>query len=118
MIVLNSYRHCDRGWVSKADKACTDTCPSCHGQAEPFSSSQLDDAGKIVGEVEYVPDPSVEVAPMYLNTYYHCGEHWNDVWSSMCNDRCPACRAEVEPTRSMELTRGSAYACRVPIRNA
>lgn len=48
-------------------------------------------------------------APRYLNHYRHedCpvqpGVEWEDEWSSMCNDRCPACNAEIEPYDSKEL---------------
>jgi hypothetical protein len=40
--------------------------------------------------------------PSYVN-YYRCpndGTEWVDCWSSMCNDRCPRCNAEIEPFRS------------------
>jgi hypothetical protein len=36
---------------------------------------------------------------MFRN-YYRCpydGAAWIDEWSCMCNDRCPTCRAEIEP---------------------
>lgn len=33
----------------------------------------------------------------YINHYVCCGEKWQDQWSSMCNDRCPSCNAEIEP---------------------
>jgi hypothetical protein len=39
--------------------------------------------------------------------YYHCpidGWKWVDVWSCCCNDRCPKCRAEIEPYKSAEAT--------------
>jgi hypothetical protein len=32
--------------------------------------------------------------------YYRCphdGTEWVDEWSCACNDRCPTCRAEIEP---------------------
>jgi hypothetical protein len=32
--------------------------------------------------------------------YYQCpfdGANWADDWSCACNDRCPTCRAEIEP---------------------
>lgn len=32
--------------------------------------------------------------------YYRCPNddaEWIDEWSCACNDRCPACRAEIEP---------------------
>jgi len=37
--------------------------------------------------------------------YYRCpndGKKWVDVWSCCCNDRCPTCRAEIEPYKSVE----------------
>lgn len=41
--------------------------------------------------------------PAYRNTYEHCGTTWNDEWSCMCNDRCPVCNAEIEPSYSKEI---------------
>jgi hypothetical protein len=41
----------------------------------------------------------------YVN-YYRCptdGMRWVDVWSCMCNDKCPDCNIEVEPFRSDEI---------------
>ena len=46
---------------------------------------------------------------MYVNYYCHedCpvqpGVKWEDTHDSMCNDRCPACNAEIEPYDSEEL---------------
>jgi hypothetical protein len=37
--------------------------------------------------------------------YYRCsndGTEWVDVWSCCCNDRCPKCRAEIEPYKSVD----------------
>jgi len=34
-----------------------------------------------------------------------CGETWTDEWSCMCNDRCPECNVETEPTSSIDLSR-------------
>jgi len=42
----------------------------------------------------------------YVN-YYRCpreGTHWANAWSSMCNDKCPNCNAEIEPYRSDEIS--------------
>lgn len=42
----------------------------------------------------------------FLNHYRHddCpvdpGVEWEDRWSCACNDRCPACNAEIEPYQS------------------
>lgn len=41
----------------------------------------------------------------WLN-YYRCPKdetEWADAWSSICNYRCPVCRAEIEPFRSDEI---------------
>jgi hypothetical protein len=42
----------------------------------------------------------------YRNLYEcpKCGERWEDVWDSMCNDKCPNCDAEIEPYQSITLT--------------
>ena len=40
------------------------------------------------------------------NNYYHCpacDHDWEDQWDSMCNDRCPVCRSEIEPYTSEEV---------------
>jgi hypothetical protein len=45
----------------------------------------------------------------FLNHYRHddCpvqpGIEWEDAWECMCNDRCPACNAEIEPYESVDL---------------
>jgi hypothetical protein len=47
----------------------------------------------------------------YLN-YYHCpndGKEWVDLWSCMCNDKCPLCDAEIEPYRSEEIKAAPAH---------
>jgi len=39
--------------------------------------------------------------------YYECsacGIKWTDEWSCTCNDRCPECRAEIEPYDDEDLT--------------
>jgi hypothetical protein len=43
--------------------------------------------------------------PGFVN-YYRCsndGTEWADVWSCMCNDKCPSCNAEIEPYRSNDI---------------
>lgn len=41
---------------------------------------------------------------LYRNFYVcPCGETWEDVWSCACNDRCPACNKEIEPSESEEV---------------
>lgn len=34
-----------------------------------------------------------------------CGNTWTDEWSCTCNDRCPQCDAETEPTSAIDLSR-------------
>lgn len=34
-----------------------------------------------------------------------CGETWSEKWSCMCNDHCPGCDAETEPTSCIDLSR-------------
>lgn len=48
------------------------------------------------------PEPVPEV--MWRNKYRHCGQEWEDVWDSACNDRCPVCNAEIEPYHSEEVS--------------
>jgi len=44
--------------------------------------------------------------PEKFRNYYRCpndGTEWDDAWSCACNDKCPACNAEIEPYDSEEL---------------
>jgi hypothetical protein len=45
----------------------------------------------------------------YTNYYKcpNCNSKWQDNWDSMCNDRCPNCRREIEPYKSEDLERGN-----------
>lgn len=64
----------------------------------------LDGLGaKAMTESNTMPE---EVEPRFRNLYFHCGREWQDEWSSMCNDRCPVCNAEIEPCRSEEIGQG------------
>jgi hypothetical protein len=39
-------------------------------------------------------------SPLKFRNYYECphdGTRWLDDWTCACNDRCPACDAEIEP---------------------
>jgi transcription initiation factor IIE alpha subunit len=41
-----------------------------------------------------------------FRNYYHCpydGASWTAEWSCQCNDRCPTCRAEIEPHDSEDI---------------
>lgn len=43
----------------------------------------------------------------FLNYYQcSCGETWYEEADSMCNDRCPICRKEIEPYESINLVAG------------
>ena len=52
-------------------------------------------------------DESAEaVADWYENTYecLECDATWTDEWSCTCNDRCPECNVETEPSSSLDLS--------------
>ena len=41
-----------------------------------------------------------------FRNYYRCpndGAAWSGEWSCECNDRCPTCRAEIEPYDSEDI---------------
>lgn len=40
----------------------------------------------------------------FINHYNHCLTEWEDIWSSMCNDRCPVCNKEIGPYASDDIT--------------
>jgi hypothetical protein len=39
-----------------------------------------------------------QIVPGQIN-YYQCvcGQHWDGVWTSACNDKCPACGKDTAP---------------------
>lgn len=45
-------------------------------------------------------------AGWYENRYNcsECNTSWTDEWSCMCNDRCPECDCETQPTSSIDLS--------------
>jgi hypothetical protein len=47
------------------------------------------------------------VANWFENTYKcsECETTWTDEWSCTCNDRCPECNAEIEPSSSIDLSK-------------
>jgi hypothetical protein len=50
---------------------------------------------KMINTVEAEPEK-----PLTHRNYYRCPHddaEWRDEWSCSCNDRCPTCRAEIEP---------------------
>jgi hypothetical protein len=43
----------------------------------------------------------------YTNHYEcPCGTSWDDNWSCSCNDRCPECDKEIQPTYSIDNETG------------
>ena len=46
-------------------------------------------------------------ADWFRNSYLcpDCGAELEDEWSCMCNDRCPECDVEIEPSSSEDLSR-------------
>ena len=54
---------------------------------------------------ELCTDDGKAMAEWYENRYDcpECNTEWIDEWSCMCNDRCPVCRAEIEPIESLEV---------------
>jgi hypothetical protein len=43
---------------------------------------------------------------MYFRNFYECSHdetRWHDDWTCMCNDRCPTCDTETEPSYSEEI---------------
>lgn len=49
---------------------------------------------------------AVNYTEAVLNLYKHeeCGAHWADLWSCACDDKCPKCRAEIEPYFSLPVS--------------
>jgi hypothetical protein len=39
----------------------------------------------------------------FLMRYRHCGQTWAQSWSSIVNDKCPVCNAEIEPYDTEDL---------------
>lgn len=46
--------------------------------------------------------------PRFLNEYCcpYCKIEWDDIWDCECNDKCPECNAEIEPSCSTNLNEG------------
>ena len=63
----------------------------------------------LFNDPEKIDGPGIDLiigeATQYKNHYYcgSCNISWEDIWTSMCNDRCPQCRAEIEPEKSEEV---------------
>ncbi|MDK9702506.1 MAG: hypothetical protein OEL20_05155 [Sulfuritalea sp.] len=52
-----------------------------------------------------------EAGTLFLNHYgCPCGTKWVDEWSCQCNDRCPSCNKEIEPSESEDLSTTTARA--------
>jgi hypothetical protein len=57
---------------------------------------------KAEAKIEKTTTPLLATIPEEhgFRNYYRCpydGALWIAEWSCMCNDRCPICRAEIEP---------------------
>jgi len=60
----------------------------------------------VIPSVSEVIDSADEPEVVIFRNYYRCpydGKAWRDEWSCACNDRCPTCRAEIEPYKSEEI---------------
>lgn len=64
-----------------------------------FAPEDQEEAFKklVMGEDQIVEESA------YTNHYTHCGQNWEMTADSQCNDRCPACNAEIEPNHSVEI---------------
>jgi len=64
-------------------------------RAETHNSQRVFEITKTINIVEAGPEK-----PFTHRNYYRCphdDSEWIDEWSCACNDRCPTCRAEIEP---------------------
>ena len=83
---------------------------------EKFQSLPTGSQKEVVAFIEFLKyrDRAKEAeaeGSVYLN-HYRCpldDTRWTDQWSCTCNDRCPVCRAEIEPYYSEELLVGSTH---------
>ena len=47
------------------------------------------------------------VKPLFVNEYdCSCGNKWRDTWTCSCNDKCPDCGLEIEPSSSIQIAVG------------
>jgi hypothetical protein len=79
-----------------------------------FMGSERNDAKVYIGEAtklakeiqkEVEIDKPKESDMRHINHYNcPCGEEWTMVWTAACNDKCPVCNLEIEPTVSTEVT--------------
>ena len=55
---------------------------------------------------ELCTDDGKAMAEWYENRYDcpECNTEWIDEWSCMCNDRCPECHCETQPSSSIDLS--------------
>lgn len=42
-----------------------------------------------------------------LSFYAHCGQEWESIWDSACDDECPVCGAAISPYDYHELYRAT-----------
>jgi len=56
---------------------------------------------------QQIEDRDETATAEWYENHYDCSEcnaSWTDEWSCMCNDRCPECNIETEPTSSIDLS--------------
>ena len=70
-------------------------------------------AGAVRADAPYPVHLEEQAVTTYVNYYRHddcplANEpvEWVDMWSCMCNDRCPRCDAEIEPYHSKVVPTG------------
>ena len=56
---------------------------------------------------QYTKDDEDKTKAAWYENSYDCSEctaTWTNEWSCMCNDRCPECDCETQPTSSIDLS--------------
>jgi len=51
-------------------------------------------------------EAALDEQPAHFVNYYdcdNCGHSWEDEWSCQCNDKCPECNREIQPSASKEI---------------
>lgn len=58
-------------------------------------------------DIDVVINDLDDIDPKFENHYdCPCGHHWEDVWSCVCDDRCPKCNKSCSPTTSIDIESG------------
>lgn len=71
---------------------------------EDFMAQARNDAKLYIKEaLELREEIKQEIDPEYTSNYdCTCGHQWTRTWTVACNDKCPKCNLEIEPTVSAE----------------